>query len=220
MKAKIILTMIFSFTLCISAIAQNTEEVKTDNTIIPQGTTTRISLQSPLSSKINEVGDPVIGIVYDDIRSADGSTLVPRGTEISGRVTQVQRAKKPQRQATMTIIFESLQMSYGKEKISTTVTAIDDYANDEKLRSKGEGKVGGGHSGERTARNAGIGGALGSLGGIIAVAAGGGLGGAAAAIGAGALGGVIVTKGNDIKLAPGTIIRIRFERDHTLPKTS
>jgi hypothetical protein len=96
--------------------------------------------------------------------------------------------------------------------------AIDDYANDTKMKSKeGEGKVGAGRSGERTARNAGIGGGLGGLGGTIIAASGGGLGGLAGGIGAGVLGGVLMTKGNDIRLEPGTILRIKFERPVSLP---
>lgn len=114
----------------------------------------------------------------------------------------------------MTVVFETMRMSYGAEKIATVVTAIDDYANDEKLRSKNdEGKVGGGRSGSKTARNAGIGGGLGSLGGILI----GGIGGVAGGIGGGVLGGVLTTKGNDIKLEAGTILRIRFEREVSLP---
>jgi hypothetical protein len=98
------------------------------------------------------------------------------------------------------------------------VTAIDDFANDEKLKSKdGEGKVGAGRSGGRTARNAGTGAGIGGLGGMIIGAAGGGLAGAAASIGIGAAGGVLMTKGNDIKLQEGTILRIRFEREMTIP---
>jgi hypothetical protein len=143
---------------------------------------------------------------------------IPRGTEFIGRVTQVQAAKRPQKEATMTVVFETMRMSYGEEKVSTIITAIDDYANDNKMKSKDdEGKVGAGRSGERTARNAGIGGGLGSLGGIIIGAAGGGLGGLAGGVGAGVLGGVLMTKGNDIKLEPGTILRIKFERPVTLP---
>jgi hypothetical protein len=80
-----------------------------------------------------------------------------------------------------------------------------------------EGKVGAGRSGSRTARNAGIGGGLGSLGGIIIGAAGGGLGGMAGAAGAGVLGGILMTKGNEIRLNAGTILRIRFEREVVLP---
>lgn len=199
------------------ANAQKTEEAREagpGNVIIAQGTSAKLSLQSRLHSKINEVGDEVIGVLHEPVRGADGRVAIPRGTEFIGRVTQVQAAKRPQKEATMTVVFETMRMSYGAEKIATVVTAIDDYANDEKLRSKNdEGKVGGGRSGSKTARNAGIGGGLGSLGGILI----GGIGGVAGGIGGGVLGGVLTTKGNDIKLEAGTILRIRFEREVSLP---
>ncbi|MFN0085832.1 MAG: hypothetical protein ACKVX9_10625 [Blastocatellia bacterium] len=204
-----------------NANAQKTEEAREtgpDNVIIAQGTSAKLSLQTRLHSKISEVGDEVIGVLHEPVRGTDGRVAIPRGTEFIGRVTQVQAAKRPQKEATMTVVFETMRMSYGAEKISTIVTAIDDFANDEKLRSKDdEGKVGGGRSGTRTARNAGIGGGIGSLGGILIGAAGGGIGGVAGGIGGGVLGGVLTTKGNDIKLEAGTILRIRFEREVSLP---
>jgi hypothetical protein len=185
---------------------------------VSEGTTAKLSLQTRLHSKLNEVGDEVTAVLYEPVRSSDGRVAIPRGTEFYGRVTQVQAAKRPQKEATMTVVFDTMRLSYGTEKISVVVTAIDDYANDNKMKSKdGEGKVGAGRSGERTARNAGIGGGLGSLGGVIIGAAGGGLGGLAGGVGAGVLGGVLMTKGNDIKLEPGTILRIKFERPVTLP---
>jgi hypothetical protein len=188
------------------------------NITINEGTAARLSLQTQLSSKLSEVGDEVIGVLYETVRSGDGRVAIPRGTEFIGRVTQVQAAKRPQKQATLTVVFETMRMPYGTEKISTIVTAIDDYANDEKYKSKDdEGKVGGGRSGGRTAKNAGIGGGIGSLGGIIGSAAGGGIGAVAGAIGVGAVGGVLMTKGNDIKLAAGTVLRIKFERPVNLP---
>jgi hypothetical protein len=194
------------------------ENKNPDNIIIPEGKLAKLSLQTRLSSKLSEVGDEVTAVLYEPVRGEDGRVVIPRGTEFIGRVTQVKAAKRPQKEATMTVVFDTMRMSYGTENVSVTVMAIDDYANDEKLKSKNEeGKVGGGRSGERTAKNAGIGGGLGSLGGIIAASAGGGLGGLAGGIGAGVLGGVLVTKGNDIKLEPGTILRIKFERPVTLP---
>ncbi|HQR31434.1 MAG TPA: hypothetical protein PLK30_01770 [Blastocatellia bacterium] len=201
------------------AQTENTESTANNaNIIVAQSATAKLSLQSQLSSKISEVGDEVIAVAYEPVRSADGRVAIPRGTEFIGRVTQVQAAKRPQKEATMTIVFEKMRMSYGTEKISTVVTAIDDFANDEKMRSKNdEGKVGGGKSGSRTAKNAGIGGGIGSLGGVIIGAAGGGLGGVVGGVGGGVLGGVLMTKGNDIKLAPGTILRIRFEHEVALP---
>lgn len=203
----------------VPALAQDDERPARDiNMVVAQGAAARLSLQTQLSSKINEVGDEVVAVLYEAVRSEDGRTAIPRGTEFIGRVTQVQAAKRPQREASMTIVFETMRMSYGTEKISTVVTAIDDYGNDEKMKAKNdEGKVGAGRSGGRTARNAGLGGGLGTLGGMIIGAAGGGLGGLAGAIGVGAAGGVLMTKGNDIKLQSGTILRIRFERDVKVP---
>ena len=186
--------------------------------LVAEGTQARLSLQTRLSSKINEVGDEITAILYEPVRSSDGKTLIPRGTEFAGRVAQVQAAGRMQKQATMTIVFDSMQMSYGSEKISTIVTAIDDYANDEKYRAKDdEGKVAGGRSGKSTAGNTAAGAGLGAIGGGIIAAAGGGWAGLATAVGVGAAGGVLMTKGNELKLEPGTVLRIRFEREVRLP---
>lgn len=198
---------------------KNSDENNNPNNItIPEGKIAKLSLQTRLSSKLSEVNDEVVSVLYEPVRGEDGRVIIPRGTEFIGRVTQVQAAKRPQKEATMTVVFDTIRMSYGTEKVSVTILAIDDYANDEKLKAKNdEGKVGGGHSGGRTARNAGIGGGLGSLGGIVAAGAGAGLPGLAGGIGAGVLGGVLTTKGNDIRLEPGTILRIKFERPVTVP---
>src|SRR5215475_7523002 len=173
---------------------KSSEETKTpDNVTIPEGKLAKLSLQTRLSSKLSEVNDEVTAVLYEPVRGEDGRVIMERGTEFIGRVTQVQAAKRPQKEASMTVVFDTMVMSYGTEKVSVTITAIDDYANDEKLKSKNdEGKVGGGHSGKRTARNAGIGGGLGSLGGIVAAGAGAGLGGLAGGVGVGAVGGVLV----------------------------
>jgi len=223
------LLTVMLFGLSLAARAQTQEEPKTPpqeepraangvNVVIDEGVQARLSLQTQLSSKLSEVGDQVTAVLYEPIRSSDGRIAIPRGTEFFGRVTQVKAAKRPQKEATMTIVFETMRMSYGTEKVATVVTAIDDFANDEKYRSKSdEGKVGGGKSGGRTAGNAGKGAGLGGVGGLIIGAAGGGLAGIATAVGVGAAGGVLMTKGNDIKLDSGTILRIRFERPVTLP---
>jgi hypothetical protein len=198
---------------------KNPEENKNpDNVTIPEGKLAKLSLQTRLSSKLSEIDDEVTAVLYEPLRGEDGRVIIARGTEFIGRVTQVQAAKRPQKEASMTVVFNTMRMPYGTEKVSVTIVAIDDYVNDAKLKSKNdEGKVGGGHSGGRTATNAGVGGGLGTLGGIIAASAGAGLPGLAGGIGAGVVGGVLMTKGNDIKLEPGTIVRIKFERPVSLP---
>jgi len=225
MKRLFSTALLAAMLISLGVIANAQDENKTPdenkspaNTTVAEGQLAKLSLQTRLSSKLNEVGDEVTAVLYEPVRASDGRVVIPRGIEFIGRVTQVQAAKRPQKQATMTVVFDTMRMPYGTEKVAVTVTAIDDYANDSKMKSKdGEGKVGGGRSGERTAKNAGIGGGLGSLGGVIIGAAGGGLGGFAGGVGAGVLGGVLMTKGNDIKLEAGTILRIKFERPVALP---
>lgn len=200
------------------AAEKEAEPARPDDLVIMEGSSAKLSLQTQLSSKLSEVGDEVIAVVYEPIRAGDGHVAIARGTEFIGRVTQVQAAKRPQKQATLTVSFDRVRMPYGEERISAVITAIDDYGNDTKLKSKDEeGKVGAGRSGGRTVENAGRGAGLGGVGGLIIAAAGGGLGGLATAVGVGAAGGVLMTKGNDIKLAPGTILRIRFERPLSVP---
>jgi hypothetical protein len=225
MKRLLSTALLAAMLISLGAIAnaqdenKSSEENKNSNNVtIPEGKLAKLSLQTRLSSKLSEVNDEVTAVLYEPVRGEDGRVVIDRGTEFFGRVTQVQAAKRPQKEATMTVVFDTMRMPYGTEKVSVTIVAIDDYVHDDKLKSKDdEGKVGGGHSGGRTAKNAGRGGGLGSIGGIIGVAAGGGVGVLAGAIGAGAVGGVLVTKGNDIKLEPGTILRIKFERAVTLP---
>src|SRR5262247_4665794 len=133
------------------------EENKNPNNVtIPEGKLAKLSLQTRLSSKLSEVNDEVTAVLYEPVRGEDGRVIIERGTEFIGRVTQTQAAKRPQKEATMTVVFDTVRMPYGTEKISVTIVSIDDYANDAKLTSKNdEGKVGGGHSGARTGRNAG-----------------------------------------------------------------
>jgi len=209
-------TLLAMMMFSLGVVAQS--QAEGGRVVVAEGAPARLSLQTQLSSKLSEVGDEVRAVLQEAVRGDDGRIAIPRGTEFTGRVTQVQSARRPQKQATMTIVFDTMRLSYGTERVATVVTAIDDFANDEKLKSKDdEGRVGGGRSGGRTARNAGTGATLGGVGGLIIGAAGGGLGGVAAATIAGAAGGVLMTKGNDIKLQPGTVLRIRFERPVTLP---
>ena len=225
MKRLLSIALFTAMLISLGVIANAQDENKSseenknpENVTIPEGKLAKLSLQTRLSSKLSEVNDEVTAVLYEPVRGEDGRVVIARGTEFIGRVTQVQSAKRPQKEATMTVVFDTMRMPYGTEKVSVTIMAIDDYANDDKLKSKNdEGKVGGGHSGGRTARNAGIGGALGGLGGTVIAAAGGGLGGFAGGIGAGVLGGVLMTKGKDIRLEPGTIMRIKFDRQVALP---
>src|SRR5688572_4632560 len=78
------------------------------NITIPEGQLAKLSLQTRLSSKLSEVNDEVIAVLYEPLRTEDGRVVIARGTEFIGRVTQVQAAKRPQKEATMTIVFDTI----------------------------------------------------------------------------------------------------------------
>jgi hypothetical protein len=174
---------------------------------VPTGTAGKVELQTPVHSKLNEVGDEVSGILVNSI-SVNGVIVLRKGTEVLGQITQITEAKRPQRQASMTIVFDRIITPEGEQEVDIVIKAIDDYVNEDKLEPKDEGKVQGGRSGGRTVDNAIKGGTLGTIVGIPVIIAAG-TPGIAAPLG-GVAAGVILTKGNEIRLSPGTIFRIEF----------
>ena len=184
-------------------------------TIEPE-TRTRIVLQSQLSSKLNEPGDP-ISAVLDEPVYVNGELVLPRGTEFHGRVTQATPAGRGQKNGQISIIFEQVRMPWGDVPVSVAMTAIDDWSHDEKLKANNEGKVSGSRSGERTAKNVERGATIGGAGALATVLLGGGGAAAGAAIGGGLLTGLLLTKGGDVRVAPGAVFRIKFVKPLTLP---
>lgn len=179
-------------------------------------TKTKIILQSRLSSKLSEVGDPVTAVL-DDALSVNGQVVLPRGTEFVGRVTQVTAAKRGQKGGSIAIAFEKLAMPWGDEAVSVVVTSVDDWDKNEKLSADSEGKVKGGHRGDATARNVERGAGIGGAGaGVILLSGGGGAAGAGA-LGGGLLAGLFLTKGGEVVVNPGAVFRVKFVKPVTLP---
>ena len=184
-------------------------------TIEPE-TKSKIVLQTRLSSKLTDVGDPV-SCVLDEPIYVDGQLVIPRGTEFHGRVTQVTPAKRGQKPATMAIALERLAMPWGEEPVSVVITAVDDWDKNERLKANDEGKVSGGRRGDATADNVLRGGGIGGgAAGVVLLSGGGGAAGAAA-LGGGLLGGLLMTKGGEVQVNPGAIFRVKFVKPITLP---
>ena len=184
-------------------------------TIEPE-TKARIVLQSHINSKLNEPGDPV-SAVLDEPVYVNADLVLPRGTEFLGRVTEVTPAGRVQKNGKIAIIFERVRLPWGEEPVALSITAIDDWKNDEKMKADDEGKVNGSRSGERTAKNVERGATIGGAGALATILLGGGGPAAGAAIGGGLLGGLLLTKGGDVRVDPGAIFRVKFVKPLTLP---
>jgi hypothetical protein len=179
-------------------------------------TKAKIIMQSRLSSKLSEPGDP-ISAVLDEPIYVNGQLVLPRGTEFLGRVTQVTPAKRGQKQGSIGIAFERIALSWGEEPVSVVVTAIDDWDKNEKLNADDEGKVKGGHRGDATARNVERGAVIGGAGTGVVVLSGGGGAAGAGTLGGGMLAGLLLTKGGEVVVNPGAIFRVKFVKSVTLP---
>src|ERR1700694_4961497 len=170
----------YSFALCaviaLSAVPARAQAAR-EATIEPE-TKAKIVLQSRLSSKLSEVGDPVIAVLEEPIY-VDSQLVLPRGTEFRGRVTQVTAAKRGQKGGSIAIAFERVALSWGDEPVSVVVTSVDDWAKKDKLNAR--------QPGDATARNVERGGGIGGAGAGVIILSGGGLGAGAGALGGGLL---------------------------------
>ena len=195
----------------ISALPQAVREA----TIEPE-TKARLVLQSHLSSKLNEPGDPVSATLAEPVY-INGEMVLQRGTEFHGRVTEVKAAGRGQKNGRIAILFEQIRMPWGDVPAPVAITAIDDWSSDEKMKANDEGKVDGSRSGRRTAQNVERGAVIGSGGALATVLLGGAGEAAGGAIAGAMLGGLLLTKGGDVRVSPGAVFRMKFVKPLTLP---
>jgi hypothetical protein len=157
--------------------------------VVPVGQELDVRLQSPLSSATAQVEDRFEATTLVDVRGGN-DLLIPAGSLVRGVVRSVQKAGRIERRGSMTLSFDQITVDGRSYPIRATVEqAIESEG------IKGEaGKIGTG---------AGVGAII---GGIL-----GGFKGALAGILIGGGGTIAATEGTDVKLDPGTILRIRFD---------
>jgi hypothetical protein len=171
---------------------------KPQKVTIPAGTQLTVRLSEPLDSERNQVGDTFRGTLGSPI-VIDDQTVVPIGTDVTGRVAAVQSAGRFAGKSLLTLELTSLSMNGRTYNVQT---------NQWSRQGKGEAT--------NTAVKAGGGAALGA---IIGGLASGGRGAAIGAAAGGAAGtGVAATKkGQQIKL--GTEATLNFQLLNTLTVT-
>jgi hypothetical protein len=155
------------------------------------GTTLPLVLRSAVASDESQVEDAVRATLRKAI-VVDGHEVLPAGTEITGVVTEAERAGRVKGRARVAFRFSSLR--YDGERYRIDTEAVEQLGE----ASKGE-------DAKKIGIGAGVGAAIGAI-------AGGGSGAAkGAAIGAGAGTGVVLaTRGKDVRLEPGTEVETRL----------
>jgi hypothetical protein len=190
-----------------------------DKVTIPSGTKFKARLETPISSKLSEVGDTIIVTLLEPM-AVDAQQVLPRGTEMTGKVTFVKRAGKVKGRAEVYALINELTTSYGSEPIQVSIDAADDVANDEKIRTDEEGKLKSNKDLGDDVEDATRGASLGSLGSTPVAIATGSVGAAIAGPAAGAIAGLLLSRGKEVRLPVGTVFRMKFDRDLTLPAST
>jgi hypothetical protein len=156
---------------------------------IPSGSEVDVRLQTALDSDTAQVEDRVEAVTMVDLYQGN-DLLVPAGSIIEGYVSSVDRASRTDRKGELTIMFTRL-------KVNNRTYDIRAYPT-QALESEGlKGEA------ERIGAGAGIGAII---GGIL-----GGVKGAITGILIGGGGVIAATEGEDVELAAGTVLRVRFD---------
>jgi hypothetical protein len=195
---------------------QNSESV------IPEGTEIQLALLDPVSSKLSEPGDEIRAVVRRDV-FVDGRRLLREGTEVIGRVTLAQPARRPLKGGQLHITFDRIRLEGSEQKIAAVLKSASDFTRDEKVKSDGEGTLKQGASGGDVVNNVLKAAAIGQAGVTIALLGGlassdgrsfprGAAIGGLAGMGASMAAGVLLTKGKEVRLDQSAVIRLKLIR--------
>jgi peptidoglycan hydrolase-like protein with peptidoglycan-binding domain len=174
---------------------------------LPSDTVVSVQMNSTLSSRTARVGDKFIATVTVPVY-VNGQTVIPAGSIVEGRVTQVTPAKRMNRSGTIGIDFDDLVFPNGSRVgLVGSLTSADPETRrhiDDESRVSGPGN-------KRPAVFIGGGGAIGAvLGGIAGGGKGAVLGGAAGA-GAG-VAAVLLAKGEEAQVPAGTPFGVQLKQ--------
>jgi len=164
------------------------------------GTKVDIAATDTISSRTAKVGDAFTARVVEDVRSATGHVVIPAGSSVNGKITDVKPAPNPSSPGTLTLAVSSVTIRGTSYPIEASVDSLETIHKGRGVTSGDAAKVGAG-----AAAGAILGRVLGGnkkgtiIGGIV-----GGAAGAAVAH---------ETKDSDIVLPAGAHIIIRLTKE-------
>lgn len=165
--------------------------------ILPEGTVLAAKLETSLSSANSKEGDAILARLSEDVKVGE-KVVLKEGTELRGRVVAASPSGRVKGRAHLAIDFDRIVVG-GKEH-EAALRAVDITAESSKGK---DAKIIGGGAG------AGL-----IIGAIVDGKKGAAIGtavGAAAGTGA-----VLATRGKEVELPSGTLLRLRVEKEARL----
>ncbi len=174
---------------------------------LPANEIIRVRMDDELSSGNARVGQRFTTTVVDPVY-ANGVEVVPAGSKIAGRVTQVQRAGRRSKAGSMSVEFVSLQIP---SRATYTIDGALTETERGTINVDNESEVEGRSSARRNVIF--VGGGAGTGAAIGAIAGGGKGAGIGAGVGAGlGVAGALFSKGDEAKVKAGTEFGVILNR--------
>ena len=181
--------------------------------VVEQGTRILLRLTNSVNTKRTVPGDRVYLETAVPV-FVDGRLLIPRGSYVTGTVTEAKEAGRVKGKAALNLRFDNLTLPNGVARdFRSRAASADARGNLDRSegRIEGEGNKSGDAKtvGQTTAAGAGIGTIAGAASGHYGLGAG--IGAAAGA--AAGLAGVLSSRGPEVVLPPGTTMELVLDRD-------
>jgi hypothetical protein len=181
--------------------------------VVESGTRILMRLTNAVNTKHTNAGDRVYLETVVPV-FVNGRLVIPRGSYVSGTVTESKQAGRVKGKSALNLRFDSLTLPNGVARdLRSRPSAADTRGNLDRKegRIEGEGNKGGDARtvGETTATGVGIGTIAGAAAGHIGMGAG--IGAAAGA--AAGLGRVFGSRGPDVVLPAGTTVELALDRE-------
>lgn len=167
---------------------------------LPPGTKIRVRMDNEINSKVSSAGDTFTMKISEPVRVRE-IVVLPIGTVIEGRVTEVKRAAIGRKNGRLTVLFEMLRLTGGEKREIRGV--LLNQLTTESSQTANVLTVAGGT-------------ALGAIFGTVSKAENGALIGAAIGTGAGA-GVAFLRKGKDVRIKAEEEFEIELTRTVILP---
>ncbi|MBC7911841.1 MAG: hypothetical protein H7Y30_15145 [Pyrinomonadaceae bacterium] len=182
---------------------------------INAGQTIRVRMNERISSENARIGDRFTTTVVDPVY-ASGVEVIPAGSIVVGRVTEVKKAARKSKAGSIGVEFISLKLPNGSSRaLNGSLTNL----SNENVNYDDEGQVTGSSSRNRNIVFIGGGAAAGAL--IGAIAGGGKGAGIGAGVGAGiGIAGAYFSKGKEAVVKPGTEFGVILNQRLSLPATN
>jgi hypothetical protein len=182
--------------------------------VVPAGTKIPLTLINSLSTKHSSDGDRVYLQTSFPI-VVDGRIVIPRGSYVTGTVTEAKRPGKVKGKGEIFLRFDSLTLANGTTRDFRSRLGSTDAGEGQFDRAEGKIKGDGskGKDARTVATTTGAGASVGAIAGSAAGHGGMGAGIGAAAGAAAGLAAVMLSRGSDLVLPRGTSFEMVLDRD-------